>query len=610
MTGLASTAYDPERELFIYTTNNNTFYRDVHVLDVESGETRLLFENARVGQLTVSPGDPGALGRAASAGRASLVYSEFPYETLRSVVSFAYGDTVQHLALSPSGRSLAATLHQSTGRQAIVVTDVERLKTNRRFSYQVVTEEGSPEFPSWSPDGTTLYWSAYTSGVSNVYRYRSDTRQVEALSNTLRGLFRPVHVDSETLFAFEFGPEGFTPVLIPNEPVEAGAGHRVPGTGGPRAEPRAGLLGALPRLGGRGRAGNGGGRPPLQRSLPTPGRFPDAGSQRVPGPSRRRPQRPIHRPSLTARPELRGRRLAVHGSAAGARAGPVRVRAALPRLLRAQPVELLRSRQPAVAGRGGHQDRLRAHQALEARQASQHHPDLRARLLTGVESIHDNLVPVATPRFLSFETSLHSRNVRRAIGGVDNESGTEWTTTLNALGLDSRIVGGLHADWNWYSTVARPHNVFHLQLAGGYASAPREVAIGQYYLGGFGNQLLENKGVKQFRDPLRFPGVPVYSLPTGGFAKVMVEHNLPPLRFDGARVGSHALSHVDASWFAQGLVRDTAPGSIGRSLGAQVNLVFEHWSNLESTVSAGVARAWLPGRDSWEWFVSIKLLRN
>jgi hypothetical protein len=41
-----------------------------------------------------------------------------------------------------------------------------------------------------------------------------------------------------------------------------------------------------------------------------------------------------------------------------------------------------------------------------------------------------------------------------------------------------------------------------------------------------------------------------------------------------------------------------------------VNLVLEHWSNLESMLSAGVARAWLPSQDSWEWFVSLKLLRN
>ncbi len=145
-----------------------------------------------------------------SGGRASLVYSEHPYDTIRTAVAFNYGDTIQHLAISQSGRFVAATLHQSTGRQAIVVSDVEQMKETGRFSYQVIAAEGSPEFPSWSPDETTLYWSAYTNGVSNVYRYRSDEGTVEALSNTLRGLFRPIYVDAETLFAFEFGAEGFT----------------------------------------------------------------------------------------------------------------------------------------------------------------------------------------------------------------------------------------------------------------------------------------------------------------------------------------------------------------------------------------------------------------
>ena len=134
--------------------------------------------------------------------------------------------------------------------------------------------------------------------------------------------------------------------------------------------------------------------------------------------------------------------------------------------------------------------------------------------------------------------------------------------------------------------------------------------LGQFYLGGFGNQLLENQEVKQFRDPLRFPGVPVFSLPAGAFGKVMLEHNLPPLRLPGARIGSHSLNHVDASWFAQGLVLDSGVDGLAHNLGAQVNLVFEHWSNLESTLSAGVARAWMPGGDSWEWFVSLKLLKN
>ena len=45
-------------------------------------------------------------------------------------------------------------------------------------------------------------------------------------------------------------------------------------------------------------------------------------------------------------------------------------------------------------------------------------------------------------------------------------------------------------------------------------------------------------------------------------------------------------------------------------LGAQVNFVFEHWFNLESTFSAGIAKAWYGSGHSSEWFMSFKLLKN
>jgi hypothetical protein len=610
MTGVASTAFDPERNLFFYTTNNTTLYRDVHVLDLESRRSRLLFEDARVGQLNVSPATRELWGVRHSAGQASLVYSEDPYETMRVAVSFPYDDTVQHLALSPSGRVLAATLHQSSGRQAIVVSDVERLKRTHRFQYRVVSEEGSPEFPSWSPDGKTLYWSAYTSGVSNVYRYRSDSGRVEALSNTLRGLFHPVHVDSATLFAFEFGPEGFTPVLIPNEPVERVPAIEYQGQAvlerNPElaswalaVEPESGATPATPP---ETRPYRGTSRLRVDSLMPVISGFQD----RVVVGLNARLTDPLSGHDLSFEvgisPFTDGRQVHVRAQYEHERTYRL--------VFEHNPssfYDLFNRRSQGAAGTKvalGHTKRWKLDEPHSITQTSE------LAFHSGVESIHDNVVPVATPTFLSFETRLQSKNVRRAIGSVDSESGTEWTATLDALGLDSRIVGGLYADWNAYTTVARPHNVLHLQLAAGYASSPRELAIGQYYLGGFGNQLLENEEVKQFRDPLRFPGVPVYSLSARGFAKVMLEHNLPPLRFRGARAGSHVLRHVDASWFAQGLMRDSAPGRIGRSLGAQVNLVFEHWSNLESTLSAGVARAWLPSQDSWEWFVSIKVLRN
>jgi hypothetical protein len=610
MTGLASTAFDAERGLFFYTTNNNALHRDVRVLDVESQRSRLIFENARVGQLAVSSATRELWGVRHSRGRATLVVSEFPYRRMRQVIRFGYGDTLQHLALSPSGRHLAATLHQATGRQAIVVADVERLEMTHRFQFQTLSEDGSPEFPSWSPDGTTLYWSAYTSGVSNLYRYRPEVGRVEAVSNTLRGLFRPVQVDSKTLFAFEFGPEGFTPVLVPNAPVERVPAIEYQGQAVLEKNPQLASWALTPE--------DDDGTPPAARLesepyrgmaqlqvdsfMPVVSGFQD---QVVVGLNARFTD-PLSHHDLSFELGLSpfGDRRQVH----------VRALYELERKYRvsfehnpSSFYDLFNQRSQGASGTKiglGHTKRWKIDKPHSITQTSE------LAFHTGVESIHDNQVPVSTPRFFSFETRLHSRNVRRAIGSVDSERGTEWTATLNALGLEGRIVGGLHGDWNWYSTVERPHNVFHLQLAGGFATAPPDLAIGQFYLGGFGNQLLENEEVKQFRNPLRFPGVPVYSLPTGGFAKIMVEHNLPPLRVAGARIGSHALSHVDASWFVQGLMLDGRPKQIGHNLGAQVNLVFEHWSNLESTLSAGLARAWLPDRPSWEWFVSIKLLKN
>ncbi len=89
---------------------------------------------------------------------------------------------------------------------------------------------------------------------------------------------------------------------------------------------------------------------------------------------------------------------------------------------------------------------------------------------------------------------------------MDNESGTEWTTTLTALGLSSQIVGGVNADWNWYWTVARPHNVLHLQIAGGYTNAPEDEVLGQFYFGGFGNLFVGEQERQTVPRPLSIPG--------------------------------------------------------------------------------------------------------
>ena len=99
------------------------------------------------------------------------------------MVEFKLGDVIHDLAISPSGRFLAATLHRVDGRQAIIIADVATLKSQGKFIYKSISTDGSPEFPSWSLDERYLYWSAYTNGVSNIYRYDAEITETVAMSH-------------------------------------------------------------------------------------------------------------------------------------------------------------------------------------------------------------------------------------------------------------------------------------------------------------------------------------------------------------------------------------------------------------------------------------------
>ena len=56
-----------------------------------------------------------------------------------------------------------------------------------------------------------------------------------------------------------------------------------------------------------------------------------------------------------------------------------------------------------------------------------------------------------------------------------------------------------------------------------------------------------------------------------------------------------------------------APSEMGDywiDLGAQMDIKLKHWYNLESTISAGIAKAWSDKMNNWEWFLSIKILKD
>ncbi|MDO8549204.1 MAG: hypothetical protein Q7S39_03500, partial [Ignavibacteria bacterium] len=537
------------------------------------------------------------------------------------ITEFSIGDEIQQLAVNPSGKYLAATVLRSNGQQSIILINTDTLLSGKIFNFKYVTSSGSPENPSWSLDGKTLYWNAFTNGVSNIYKvnieegFFSNYNPV-AITHTLRGLFKPIHIGTDLLFAFEFTSEGLIPVIVQDKP--------------------AGVLPAIQYLGQEvikknsivynwyvnpssetsslktknyEEEYNGLGNLKIQTFIPVISGFQ---KQKMLGIFTHISD-PLLNHDITIEMGYSpfnenpvGPKWHFKGKYEYKKQWEIGVDHNSPDFY-----DLFNKRKRGLIGtkfRLGHNYFWIYDNPLKVKQQSE------LAFYTNQIFINDNLVRVSEPDFAVVQTSFNSKDLRRTIGSSDFEYGNEFNITLILFGTkpQQRIeyAGQIYSEWDHYTTFFFPHNVFHFKLAGGYHEPNEKIFQGRFFFGGFGNRALENVEVKQFRKVFRFPGIPIYSLDAERFVKVIVENNLPPLRFGNASIGNHFLNHIDFAIFSQALYTKSPLGEKWIDIGAQMDLIFKHWFNLESTLSAGIANAWYEGGESWEWFVSFKLLKN
>jgi hypothetical protein len=152
-----------------------------------------------------------------------------------------------------------------------------------------------------------------------------------------------------------------------------------------------------------------------------------------------------------------------------------------------------------------------------------------------------------------------------------------------------------------------------LRTAAGLSPRDRSSPFANFFFGGFGNNYVDHKDEKRYRQFDSLPGAELNEIAGRNFAKATVEWNLPPWRF--RRMGTPGLY---ASWlrpalFVAGLAADVDRGSARRtlaSLGGQIDLRFTVLSNQDMTLSFGAAVA-LEDRSAprREAMVSLKVLR-
>ena len=612
---VASFAFDPASGTAFYT-NDNLARRDLMALDVKSGKTRMLLEDARIGEIAHNPVDRSLIGVRHMDGLATLVRIPHPYNDWTVVHAFPYGVVPSDLDISPDGRRLSASVAEVSADQFVRVWQLDKLLAGDlkplsefRFGQSV------PESFVFSRDGRYLYGSSYYTGVSNIFRYEVATGAVEAVSNAEVGYFRPAELPDGRMLVLAYTGEGFVPATIEPKPLtdvsaikflgaELVAKHpvlttwQVPppntvdeeklitarGTYVPLSQ--LGLVNVYPVLQGYKNAAGVG----YRFNFEDPIRFANLsatvaytpGTRDLPG-------------NQQAHIDISGNYLEWRGNLAWNKS------------------DFYDLFGPTKRSRKGYSARLGYDHLLIFDDPRKFTLSLDFAHFGKIDTLPSaqNVGTVFT-RLTTAEAKLNYTDVRRSLGAVDDEKGITWTTALTLNRAGDRPSALLRGGFDFGLPLPLAHSSLWSRSAVGVTSGKSGDPVASFYFGGFGNNYVDNGTVKRYREFGAMPGFELDDVAGRKFVKQTLEWTLPPMIFESVGTPDFHLTWARPALFTSALWAD-ARGSTGQrkvaNLGGQVDFRFStlHW--YEMMLSLGYARGFERSRPARnEWMLSLKVL--
>jgi len=595
---VTSPAYDPGSRTFFYTADNGAM-RDIVALDLDSGESRTLLTDARIGELVFNPADRSLWGVRHLNGLATLVRVPFPYEEWQQVHTLPFGEILYDMDISPDGRLLSSSFGEVNGDQSLRIYEIESLLEGRLepvgefdFGHAV------PESFVFSPDARFLYGSSYYTGVSNIFRYEVATGEVEAVSNAETGFFRPIPMADGSMIVFRYSGQGFVPAVIDPVPLEdagaikflgseviekhpvleqwrAGSPGDVPldemitGTGGYNAIDNMGLESIYPVLEGY-KSSIGGG---LHANISDPIGFSRLG--------------------ITA---------SVTPGQDSEEAAHVYVKHEYQRLDQVLPgswtTELKYNYAdfydifgPTKVSKKGYSGELTYKRPLIF-------DDPRQMDLTVKGGYFWNLdeVPYAQDVDATFDSlangsvRLDYSFIRKSLGAVDDEKGYKWSAIAGGNYADDSLTPYAYGKLDFGWALPLRHSSIWLRNAGGFAVGDRDEEFSKFYFGGFRNNYVDHQDAKRYREAFSLPGFDIDDLEGRNFARTTVEWNLPPVRFSRVGTADAYLSWMRPALFGMALMTDLDDETdTYYSVGFQLDFEFTILSRLNMMFSVGYA---------------------
>lgn len=620
---VTSLAYDPNSETIFYSADNYA-YRDLMAIDLATGKEEMLLEDQRIGELVFNSADRSLWGIRHLNGYASLVRIPYPYTEWNLVRSFPYGEVAYDLDFSPDGSLLSGSFGDVAGRQSLKIFRTEdvladKFEPIKTFNFGQAVPEGFV----FSPDGRFLFGSSYYTGVSNIFRYELETEELEAVSNTDSGFFRPIPVDNENLIVFRYTGEGFVPTRIKAVPLEDVSAISFFGSK---------IIAKHPQLE-TWRAGSEDSPPPesrivsrgdyvprqnlsLESIYPTILGYKDSESLGLKAVF----SDPVRFDVLSIGaaysldsdlPSDERPNLSIDYTHAVISSSPLAGTWHLgARLNHADFYDLFG---PTKTSRKGQQyfvgyDKTLMYdepRRLELSTELNHYRDIDA--LPRYQN-----VPTISDKLTTFSALLSYENIRRSLGAVDDEKGFRWDFGITANHVDGDTIPKLLGNLDIGFALPWRHSSLWLRNAAGAASGEPDDEFANFFFGGFGNNYVDRGEVKRYRKFYAMPGFDLNAIPGRNFYRGMLELNLPPIRFERAGTSKLYLSWARPALFASGLATNLDDSSTkveAASYGIQIDFQFMVMSRFEMTLSTGYAKGYGEGDFTDEEFmISLKIM--
>ena len=611
---VTSLAFDPDTKTLFYTSDNYAL-RDIRALDAKTGDERMLLEDARIGDIVFNRADRSIWGVRHSNGLATIVRIPYPYTEWNQLVTLPYGIEAYDLDVSPDGKLLSASMSEVNGDQFLRVFEIDKVlrgdvKPKSEFKFGGSVPEGF----TFSRDGKYLYGSSYYTGVSNIFRYEVATGEIEAVSNAESGFFRPVQISNGELVVFNYTGQGFVPAVIDPKPIKDVSAIKF--LGAELAE-----------------------KHPVVKTwqVPPPGNVDE--EKLITG---KGPYIPLKTIGLSsAYPVLQGYKNYV---GAGYHVN-------FEDTLRFAQIGLT----AAITPEGNLKKDERAHV-----EATYRYLDWRGRLswnrsdfydifgptkrsLKGIAAVggyehflifdeprrlqfigeiayYDKLdtvpgaqnIAATSPQLTTAEAGLHYTFVRKSLGAVDDEKGLLWDLVATGQRSEGKAYPQIRGTIDFGFALPIPNSSLWLRNAAGAAHGDRNVSFTNFYLGAFGNNYVDSRSIKRYREWYAFPGFDLNEIAGKSFVRNMVEVNAPPVVFESIGTPAFYLNYMRPAVFASSLIMDPNDSAFRtkyQNVGGQVDFRISvmHW--FEMTLSAGYAVGYREHKRAGdEWMISLKIM--